>query len=344
MSSTKEQTKKEEIIFKSVEDIRTTALSSYTAILSKTIYLFQATESQGMSLHQASSIVFDFVRNYVIYSLPLEILKDATKDMNQYKHDAYILTKETIDACNVSDREKQTLSLILKEVFYDFSAKTYNNLHLLPFIEFSKNGLSFEKSEMDNEEVLVFKTLCYPFISFFAHKYPLLESATKVELEKDIDKFLTVSINGYAQMCIYDKLVATERLSAVEGIISLLKYSLNILEKTLPKNALDFSVETLYVGYKILVEVSENKKDPELDKLLKVFEKYRRASSIQKLPRTKNILTKEPGENNEPAKGTKRKNGASTTVSRTATKGTKGRKTSKLPNSIQSVSKKKPRI
>lgn len=342
MSSTKEQAKKEDITFKSIEDVRLTALSSYTSVLSKTIYSFKETESQGIPFYQASSIIFDFVRNYVIYSLPLEILKDTTQNIEQYKHDAYVLTRETIEACNISEREKETLSSILKEPFYNFSAKTYNNLHLVPLIEFVKNALSFDKSEMDSEEVLFFKILCHPFISFFAHEYPLLQSRTRTELEKDIDKFLKVSINAYAQMCIYEKLVATETTSPVEKIIHLLKHTLNILEKTLLKDALDFSVEVLYVRYKTIIQISENKEESKLIQILKVFEKYRRTDFPKEARSTKSKPIKETGENNESTtKGRKRKISTGTAVSRTTPKRTKQRKASKLSDSIQPSNKKK---
>jgi hypothetical protein len=341
MSSNKEKIKNQKAAFRSVEDIRTSALFSYTAILSKTIYLFQLTESQGMPLHQASSIVFDFMRNYTIYSLPIELLKDTTTDMNQFKHDCFVLTKETIDSCNVSDREKETLSSILKEAFYDFPAKTYNNLGLVPYITYLTNGISFENTELDNEEVLVFKTLCYPLITFYAHKYPLLESAAKEEIEKDIDIFLTNSINAYAQMCLYDKLVYTQSLTAVQAALHLLNYCLDTLNKILQGSVFEHSMETLFAGYKILVEVSENKKDPELDKLLEVFDKYRKQAIKQQ--KSKDIK-KDTGDLDEQRSKTKRKVSTNTTVSRTTTKGRKRRTENKFSNSIQPSRKKKSGI
>jgi hypothetical protein len=294
-----------------------------------------------MPLHQASSIVFDFIRNYTIYSLPIELLKNTTTDMDQFKHDCFVLTKETIDSCSVSGREKETLGLILKEIFYDFPARTYNNLELMPYITYLTNGISFENRESDSEEVLVFKTLCYPLIIFYAHKYPLLEPASKEEIERDIDKFLTASINAYAQMCLYDKIVHAQTLTPVQAAIHLLSYCLDVLNRILEQNAFEYSVETLFAGYKILVEVSEDKKDPDLNKLLKVFDKYRGQSvKQQKTTETK----KDRGDIDEQESKTKRKINTNTTVPRTATKGKNRRNKDKFSNNIQPSRKKKPSI
>lgn len=281
MSSIKENTNKKDIQLNlgSTVEIRELALASYTAILSKTIYLFQNTESHGMPLSEASSIVFDFSRNYIMYALPMELLKHI-EDPEQFKHDTYLLTKETIDKCGVSQTEKETLSLILKEPFYAFNAKTYNNLHLQPFITYMKNGISYDKQELDSEEVLVYKTLCYPLISFFTHKYPITDKDLNIKPEDSIENFLITIINVFAHMCILDTGINKDTFKPIPAILNLLEYSLIILKKKMSIDVFKYCVETLLAGYKILIEVSDDNKDKDLLKILKLFNKYNKNNGV----------------------------------------------------------------
>lgn len=297
MSSIKENTKKDtKNNLGSTPEIRELALASYTAILSKTIYLFQNTESHGMSLSEASSIVFDFTRNYIMYALPMELLKHI-EDAEQFKHDTYLLTKETIDKCGISQTERETLSLILKEPFYAFNAKTYNNLHLQPYISYMKNGISYNKEELDSEEVLVYKTLCYPFITFFTHKYPISDKDLNNKPEESINTFLITIINAFSQMCILDTAINQEVIKPIPAILNLLEYSLNTIKKNMTKEAFKYSTDTLLAGYKVLVNVSDDNKDKDLLKIIKLINKFNNTN----------------GESNERKS---RKTSASSTVSR----------------------------
>lgn len=278
MSSIKENKKKDtQNNLGSTLEIRELALASYSAILSKTIYLFQNTESHGMPLSEVSSIVFDFTRNYIMYALPMELLKHI-EDPEQYKHDTYLLTKETIDQCGLSQTEKETLSLILKEPFYAFNAKTYNNLHLQPYLSYMKNGISYTKQESDSEEILVYKTLCYPLISFFTHKYPITDKQIKEKTEDSIDNYIMIIINVFAQMCILDTSINKDLVKPIPAILNLLEYSLNILKKKMTSEVFKYCSNTLLAGYKILIEVSDDNKDKDLLKILKLFNKHNKSN------------------------------------------------------------------